>query len=204
MAVSVVATEPVSTDRAGVAAVVLAAGSGSRFGATKQLAEIAGRPLVAHAVETARAADVDEVVVVVGHDADRVTAALPSEPTIRAVTNQRHAEGQSTSLRCGLDALSDNARAAVVLLADQPGIAVAAVRAVVAAWSAGATVARARYVDGPGHPVVFDRTTWPRLREMTGDQGARDLLGDLPVMDVPVAGAAPPDVDRPDDLDLVR
>lgn len=182
-----------------VAAVVLAAGRATRFGATKQLAEVDGRPLVRHAVDTARAADLDPVLVVVGHDADAVRAVLPAGVT--AVDNPAHAEGQATSLRAGVAAATaTEATALVVLLADQPGITAAAVRAVVAAHAAGALVARARYDDRPGHPVLFDRSVWPALAEVSGDVGARDLVRRLPVTDVPVAGPCPDDVDRPEDL----
>lgn len=182
-----------------VAAVVLAAGAASRFGATKQLVEVDGRPLVRHAVDTARAGGCDPVVVVVGHDADRVRATLPDDVVV--VDNPAHAEGQAASLRAGVAAVAATGAAAlVVLLADQPGIDPAVVRRVTATHADGHPVVRARYTDGPGHPVLFDRSVWPALAELTGDIGARDLLRALPVAEVAVDAACPPDVDRPDDL----
>jgi molybdenum cofactor cytidylyltransferase len=189
----------VSASPASVAVVVLAAGRATRFGATKQLVEVDGRPLVRHAVDTARAAGLDPVLVVVGHDADAVRRALPAGVTV--VDNPAHADGQATSLRAGVAAATaTRAGALVVLLADQPGISTAAVRTVVAAHAGGALVARARYDDRPGHPVLFDRSVWPALAEVSGDVGARDLLRRLSVTDVPVAGPCPADVDRPEDL----
>ena len=188
-----------SASPASVAAVVLAAGRATRFGATKQLVEVDGRPLVRHAVDTARAAGLDPVLVVVGHDADAVRRVLPGRVTV--VDNPAHADGQATSLRTGVAAATaTRAGALVVLLADQPGISTAAVRSVVAAHASGALVARARYDDRPGHPVLFDRTVWPALAEVSGDVGARDLLRRLSVTDVPVPGPCPADVDRPEDL----
>lgn len=182
-----------------VAGVVLAAGRGRRFGGTKQLAELDGRPLVRHAVDTALAAGLDPVLVVVGHDADRVGAVLPADVVV--VRNPDHAEGQASSLRAGVRAAADHeVDALVVLLADEPGVTVASVRAVVEAGARGAAVARAAYDDGPGHPVLFAREVWPRLTAVVGDAGARQLLDDLPVQPVPVPGPRPTDVDRPQDL----
>ena len=182
-----------------VAALVLAAGSATRFGATKQLAEVDGHPLVRHAVDTAVAAGCALVLVVVGHDADRVRAALPAGTTV--VDNPSHGEGQASSLRAGVAAATrTGADALVVLLADQPGVRPEVVRRVIARHAEGHPVVRARYTDGPGHPVLFDRAVWPALAEVTGDTGARDLLRHLSVTQVVVDAPCPPDVDRPEDL----
>lgn len=187
------------TTRPSVAGVILAAGRATRFGATKQLVEVDGRPLVRHAVDVARDAGLSPILVVVGHDADAVRSVLPADVGI--VDNPGYVEGQSTSLRAGVAAAtSTDAGALVVLLADQPGLTAAAVRTVVAAHAAGALVARASYDDHPGHPVLFDREAWPAVAQVTGDRGARDLLADLHVVDVPVAGPRPQDVDTPEDL----
>ena len=186
-----------------VAALVLAAGSASRFGDTKQLARLEGRPLVAHVVARARAAGLAPVVVVVGHEADAVAAAV--EDGAEVVVNPDHEQGQSTSLRAGVEALeSGDADAMVVLLADEPRVSPAAVRAVVAALASGAEVARAVYEDRPGHPVGFARSVWPDLLAAKGDRGARRVLGGLDVVPVRVAGAAPTDVDTPRDLEELR
>lgn len=182
------------------AAVVLAAGLGTRFGsATKQLAEVEGRPLVAHAVRVALAAAVDEVLVVVGHDADRVRRALPRDARVRAVTNPDPATGIASSLRCGVDALGDDVGALVVLLGDQPGVSPQAVRAVVDALP-GHQAARIRYRDRPGHPVAFARGAFGELGRLEGDVGARDLLDRLDTAEVAFDAPSPTDVDTPADL----
>lgn len=182
-----------------VAGVVLAAGAGRRFGDTKQVADLDGRPLVAHVVRTARAAGLDPVFVVVGHDADSVRAVLGDDVVV--VDNPDHSSGQASSLRAGVVAAETSSAAAlVVLLADQPGIDAGVVRAVAGAHAVGHEVVRARYADHPGHPVLFARSTWPRLVELTGDVGARDLLEELGVAEVLVDAPRPPDVDHPDDL----
>lgn len=181
-----------------ITVVVLAAGTASRFGATKQLADVAGVPMIRRVVDTAVAADVGTVVVVVGHDAEAVLAVLPAEVT--TVENPRHAEGQSTSLACGLDAAESlGSHAAVILLGDEPGVSIEAVR-LVAGADHEAPIVRAVHDDHvPGHPVRLDASIWPRLRGLDGDVGAK-ALDDIPVAHVPVPGARPRDVDRPQDL----
>lgn len=180
---------------------VLAAGAARRYGTTKQLVEVDGRPLVAHAVATAHAAGVDEVVVVVGHDAAAVRRAATAGGPAEIVANPAYAHGQATSLAAGIDAADRlGVDVAVILLADQPGVEAAAVQAVVAAVRGGARAARARYDDGPGHPVAFARDVWPQLTAITGDRGARDLLVELDTTEIRWPGPAPADVDVPDDL----
>jgi molybdenum cofactor cytidylyltransferase len=182
-------------------AVVLAAGRGSRFGATKQLAEVDGLPLVAHAVRAAHAAGVARVLLVVGHAAEAVVAGARGGGEVVEVANPDHAAGQSTSLRAGLEAAEgEGAQVAVVLLADQPGVEPAVIRAVAAAVGGSVEAARARYEDGPGHPVALARSVWPRAAAVTGDRGARDLLADLVLVEVEVPGSVPVDVDAPSDL----
>lgn len=177
-------------------AVVLAAGGGRRFGGTKQLVELADRPLIAHVVAAARDGGVDEVVVVVGHDASAVAQAARAEHDVRIVDTPAVAAGQSASLGAGVAAALDlDAEVVVVLLADQPEVAPAAVQAAAAAVRDGASVARLRYEDGPGHPVAFARRVLARLTELRGDRGARGLLDELGVVEVAWGGAAPVDLD---------
>ncbi|MCC5948493.1 MAG: nucleotidyltransferase family protein [Nitriliruptoraceae bacterium] len=205
------------TDAAGedrevaLAAVVLAAGQGARFGAaTKQLAELDGQPLIAHAVATARVAGCRPIVVVTGHDADEVVrAARAADPSgdVEVAHNPSYRDGQASSLRAGLAVLQ--ARVAdggvvLVLLADQPGIAPDAADAVVGAVRRGAEAARVRYLDGVGHPVAFAARVLARLTAVTGDAGARQLMGELDVVEVTRASAMPPDVDTPGALGQVR
>src|SRR6185436_20053297 len=98
-----------------ISALVLAAGDGTRFGGTKQLEILRGKPLVQYAVDAASAAGVGEIVVVLGHDAVRVRDALDLPEGARVVVNERYADGQSTSLVAGLRALDPASEAAIVL-----------------------------------------------------------------------------------------
>ncbi|MDX1658663.1 MAG: nucleotidyltransferase family protein [Nitriliruptorales bacterium] len=184
-----------------MAGLVLAAGAGQRFGdATKQLALLDGKPLVRHVVDAALAAGLDQVVVVVGHDAGSVAAALPDLPGVEVVRNEQYRAGQAASVRAGIGALAADVEAVVVLLADQPGVSPSAVRRVRAAVEDGAEVARARYDDGPAHPVGLAREVFARLLALSGDRGARAIFDEVDVIEVDVDGSRPPDVDTPADL----
>lgn len=190
-----------------IAGVVLAAGTSSRLGRPKQLLSYQGRPLVQHAVDAAAAAPLDEVVVVVGHEAEAVRAALELPSGGRVVVNPDHLEGQATSLRAGLAALGEHLRAAVVLLGDQPGVGADEVRAIVGRYEeTGGPVVRATWGGRPGHPVLFDRSVWEALSELTGDIGARDLLREHPdwVVTLEFDRPPPPDVDTEADYERLR
>ena len=164
--------------RPAVAGVVLAAGTSSRFGeGNKLLARHDGRPLVEHTVETLLAAPVDPVVVVLGHEADRVVAALDGLP-VECVENRAFAAGQATSLATGIDALAGrDVDAAVIALGDMPFVQPTTVSALVAAYADGAGDALAAAYRGErGNPVLFDRRHFPALRDVEGDVGGRHIL----------------------------
>lgn len=175
-----------STERR-VAGVVLAAGRSSRLtGAVpKQLLDFAGQPLVRRAVHTALAAGLSEVVVVLGHRAEEVKAALhdlhgpsgllPSGP-LRTVLNPHFADGQSTSVRCGLAAVSAAATAALFVPIDQPFLTSALINRLVAAHGSGADIAQPTAAGRQGAPVLFARRYFPDLERLTGDTGGRALL----------------------------
>ncbi len=186
-----------------ISGIVLAAGTSSRFGRTKQLLELGGKPLAQHAVDAAADAGLDEVIVVLGHDADLVGAGLHLPSHARTVTNTDYEEGQATSLIAGLDAADPTSDAAVVLLADQPGITADHVRALVSRFrTGGSRIIRLRFRDGPG-PAMLSREVWDHAQKLTGDTGAREIIEAHPdwVEDVPLDQDAPRDVDEPGDLD---
>jgi molybdenum cofactor cytidylyltransferase len=183
-----------------ISGIVLAAGTGSRFGGTKQLVPLDGEPLVLHAVAALRAAGVEEIIVVTGHDADAVEAALPTG--VRVVRNAAYRDGQATSLAAGLHALDDATEGAIVLMADQPGVTADDVSALIAGFrSSRARIVRLRYTDGPG-PALLSREIHAEAGHLHGDAGARVLMASHPdwVEEVPIDRPAPPDVDTPDDL----
>jgi molybdenum cofactor cytidylyltransferase len=190
-----------------IAAIVLAAGTSSRMARQKLLLPMAdGRPLVRMAVEQVLAAGLDDAVVVLGRDAEAVARALATLP-IRTVVNPRYAEGQSTSLRAGLDALRPGTEAAVIALGDQPLPDPAVIRRLVATFrTAGRPIVVPVYRDGRGNPVLFAPALFDELRAVTGDQGGRGVIARDPsrVAEVPVGAPMPADIDTPEDYDAAR
>jgi CTP:molybdopterin cytidylyltransferase MocA len=187
----------------GVSAILLAAGAGSRFGGGKLLAPFRGRPLIETALSELRESPVDEIIVVVGAEGEKLRR-ICSSYGVRLVENPDWAEGISTSVRAGLRACEPGARAAVVALADQPLVGAAAVERLVGAFEEGAEIAVATYGGRQRNPVLFVRGAWPLLeRELSGDEGARVVLKRHPelVTEVPCDDIADPaDVDTVEDL----
>jgi CTP:molybdopterin cytidylyltransferase MocA len=185
-----------------IGGLVLAAGAATRFGASKQLADLDGAPLLEHVLRTMTAAPVERVVVVLGAGADEVAAGVDlhgAEPVVCG----RWQEGQSASLACGLAELA-GCEAVVVTLGDQPRISPDAIRRVISARN-GAAAVRATYNGNPGHPVLLERRLFGQLRNVSGDKGARNLLLSVHVLDVPcddLGGGE--DVDTPAELDALR
>jgi molybdenum cofactor cytidylyltransferase len=180
------------------AAVVLAAGAGSRFAGPvhKLLADLRGRPVVVWAVAAAVAAGLDETIVVTGAaDLDDV---LP--PGVRIVRNPAWASGQASSLRAGVAAAAAAGHDAVVVgLGDQPFVPADAWRSVAAAT--GTPLAVAVFGDDARPPVRIHADLWPEL-PTEGDEGARGLLRRCPslVTRVPCGGDSA-DVDTLEDLE---
>ena len=185
-----------------ISGVVLAAGTASRFGSTKQVALVAGKPLAQHAIDALVGAGVDEILVVTGHDADAVEVALSLPPHGRFVRNPSYRDGQATSLAAALHVVGDSREAAVVLMADQPGVSAEAVRALIAGFrGTRAQIVRAAYRDGPG-PSLLSREIYGEAGHLSGDVGARMLVASHPewVHDVRIDADVPRDVDAVEDL----
>jgi CTP:molybdopterin cytidylyltransferase MocA len=189
--------------RKGVTAILLAAGSGSRFGGGKLLAPYRGRPLIEAALASLEEAPVDEKVVVVGDDAERLREVC-ERYGVHIVENPEWQRGQSTSVLAGLRACGALTQAAVVLLGDQPLIGAGAVDRLVATFAEGAKVAVATYGGKRRNPVLFSREVWPLLEaELAGDEGARSVMRHHPelLVDVPCDGVGDPaDVNTREDL----
>ena len=193
-----------------ISAVVLAAGSSTRMGRPKLLLPLAGKPIVQHVVDTALGAAVGEVVVVLGPDPGAVRAALRPDDRLRFAVNERSLEGQSTSLRAGLDAVGPGAEAAVILLA-RPAVRVPIgargrpARPPTASLPPDVAAVQASYGGVPAHPTLFLRTVWGDVVE-EGDHGARNWIRTHPERRVlvEVGGEPPEDVDTPEDYERVR
>ena len=189
-----------------IAGVVLAAGASTRFGGQKLLAPLDGTPVVRWSVEALLAADLAEVVVVLGRDAVEVRAAVVGLP-VRCVVNPAYGEGMSTSLRAGIGALGSVVRAAVVALGDQPRVGPAVVRALCDAYRhTRQPLVVPSYAGARGNPVLVDRSLFGELLAVTGDEGARGVIARDParVHRVEFPFAMPLDVDTHVDLERLR
>jgi len=192
-----------------VAALVLGAGRSSRMGGpNKLLAEIGGRPLIRIVVEAALASQARPVVVVTGHQRERVEAALAGLP-VKFVHNPDFADGLGTSLRAGIAALPGDVDGVIVCLGDMPQVDAGLIDRLIGALDPDKSVLVALpTIDGKrGNPVVWSRRFFPDLMTVEGDVGARHLIGRYAeaVAEVPVTGsAALTDVDTPEALAAVK
>jgi molybdenum cofactor cytidylyltransferase len=201
--------EPAPEKGRHMAGVVLAAGRSTRMGAVNKLiAEIGGKPLVRIAAEQALASRAAPVIVVTGHQREKVEAALAGLP-VRFVHNPDYAEGLGTSLKAGIAAVPEDADGAIVCLGDMPQVDAMLIDRLLAAFDPerGALVVVPSIEGRRGNPVVWSRRFFPDLMTVSGDVGARHLIASFAeaVVEVPVAGeAALTDVDTPESLSAVK
>ncbi len=198
---------PPPVPRAGVAAVILAAGSSSRMGQAKPLMPLMDKPLLAHVLDAVRASNVREIVVVLGADSDRIQRAIRLDGT-RVVVHAGYRDGMSSSIQTGVRAASPLAEAFLIVLGDQPLVAPATIDALVARRrevQARAVVPTFRGTRG--NPVLLDRTLAGEIEAVRGDVGCRGVLEahadevvELPVGDPGVLL----DVDTPQDLQALE
>ncbi|HEX4635027.1 MAG TPA: XdhC family protein [Rhizomicrobium sp.] len=160
-----------------IAGIVLAAGTSSRMGRNKLIETVHGKPLVRQAVDAALASRLDPVLVVTGHEAEKVVAALSGTP-VMFVHNDDYRGGLSTSLKTGVAAVPQDCSGAMVLLGDMPGISPELIDRLVAAFDPlqGHSICIACAREQRGHPVLWSRAFFGDIARLTGDKGARELL----------------------------
>lgn len=192
-----------------VAGIVLAAGRSTRMGGpNKLLAEIGGRPLVRIAVEQALASRAQPVIVVTGHQRDKVAAALSGLDVV-LVDNPDFAQGLSTSLKAGIAAVPDGIDGAIVCLGDMPQVDAGLIDRLVAAFdpAKGALIVVPSFAGKRGNPVVWARRFFADLSAIEGDVGARHLIAGYreAIVEVEVKDkAALIDVDTPEALRVLQ
>ena len=180
---------------------VLAAGTSARFGATKLVRPLRGKPLVQHALLAAQSACKGCVTLVVGHDDEAVveaSAGLSDD----VIANRAHQLGIGTSISAGIRACRDGADAILIMLADQPLVTSAHLRELIDNWSGADNEIVASSFEGiVSPPILFPKNAFDALCELSGDTGARSLLSSdsfhVRSIDFPPAGL---DVDTPEDL----
>ncbi len=158
-----------------VSAIVLAAGQATRMGGQKLLLPLGERSLVERVADAALGAKVFETIVVVGHEAEAVRAALGDRP-VRIVLNPGYAAGLSTSLQAGIRAVRPDCEAVVFLLGDQPFATSALVDRLIEVFAdAQAWIVRPSVGGRPGHPVLMGRDLFAEILEQQGDVGGREI-----------------------------
>jgi len=188
-----------------IAGLILAAGQSRRMGTlNKLLITVDGKPMVRHVVEAVAASGLAPILVVTGHEHERVEAVLSGLP-VRFVHNPGYAEGLSTSLKSGLSALPETADGALVCLGDMPRVVAADIERLIDAFNPleGRAIIVPTRQGKRGNPVLWAKRFFPEMQEIAGDVGARHLIGAYPesVAEVEMAGdGVLTDIDTPQAL----
>lgn len=186
-----------------ISAIVLAAGTSSRMGSPKPLLSVGGRPILEHVLATVRGSHVEDIVVVLGHEADQVREQVSLDGA-RAIVNEAYAQGMSTSIRAGVQAADPRSDAFLIVLGDQPFVASSTLDALVDRRNgSGAEILIPTYEGRRGNPVLLDRSLSEDVESITGDQGCRAIFGRhiRGILEVPVDDPGIlVDLDTPDQL----
>jgi len=187
-----------------IAAILLAAGEGRRIGGPKALLRIEGETFLSRCARLLLRPGVERLIVVFGHEAERVCAmaGVPND-ALRVTNTAYHEGGMLSSILRGLDAAEAlDAQAALIHPVDHPLVGEATVEGVLAALRDGAIIAVPSYASRRGHPGGFARAAWAELRGAAGDRGARAVLQDHPewVRHVPGDAGCVSGIDTPEDL----
>jgi molybdenum cofactor cytidylyltransferase len=185
-----------------ICAVVLAAGLSSRMGVQKLLLPFGGKTVIGHIVDQLLASTIGEVHVVVGHQAERISAEL-SGRAVTIVNNPNYESGMLSSVRCGLRSLPEECRAVMVVLGDQPSITTKLINNMVQSFAATEKSILAPLYEGKrGHPVLFSRQYRDEIMTHYNNVGLRGLLHSHPeeIFELTVSTASVLcDMDYPED-----
>jgi molybdenum cofactor cytidylyltransferase len=186
-----------------VTGLVLAAGGSKRLGQPKQLLPFGETTLLGHVLSIARRCPFEQALCVIGGGGGEVRGVVDLAG-FEVVDNPAFGEGCSSSISAALGAVDARADVLVLMLGDQPGVTPEGVAALIAGRG-DADLAACAYEDGRGHPFAFSRAVFGELGTLHGDKGVWKLMdraGEA-VVDVPVPGAIPLDVDTWEDYEAV-
>ena len=193
-----------------ISAIVPAAGLSSRMGQNKLLMPFGDQSLIEHAVDTLKASDVDEIVVVLGHEADQVRRRLERR-RVNFAHNPDYREGLSTSVRAGMSAIARGADAIMIYLADQPLIQPDEIRRLIQAFAearrAGKSIVVPFFENRRGNPVILDAAYRAMASDIVGDVGCRRIIKLYPEQVFVVqmqTDHVVRDVDTPADFESIR
>jgi molybdenum cofactor cytidylyltransferase len=159
-----------------ISAILLAAGESRRMGKFKQLLRLGDRSFVEHCVDNLLASRVDEVIVVTGHRELEVRRAVGDRP-VRFAHNSGYKSGMASSIKCGVQAVSEDARAFVLALVDQPRIDAQVINRIVETYETARALIVIPTIQGRnGHPILLDVSLKQEILDMDLDQGLRNVV----------------------------
>lgn len=187
-----------------VQAVVLAGGSSRRMNGPNKLAAFIGdKPLIRQTVEHALASRAEQIFVVTGHEAERISDLLVGLPVV-IVHNPDHRSGLSSSLKTGIRHLPASASGALIMLGDMPTVESRNIDHLITSFCEAdeQCVVRASHNGKRGNPVILPRSLFDAALELQGDVGARYLIEEakVAIIDIEIGSSALTDVDTQDDL----
>jgi len=187
-----------------VGAIVLAAGRSRRMGTQKLLLPWAGQTVIGHVVDQILAAGVDRVWVVVSGDREAISKALADRP-VSLVTNPNPDSEMLSSVRCGVRALPDDCKSALIVLGDQPGLSSQLIANLLTTFKkSGRGIAAPSHRGHRGHPLVITSRYFPELLTQFGGEGLHGLLAghaeDIQLLEIDAAGLLV-DLDYPEDYE---
>lgn len=182
-----------------VTGLVIAAGSSRRLGAPKQLLAYRGATLLDATLDMARAAAFDQRILTLGANAVEIRQSVDTAGFV-VVDSTHYADGCSSSITSALASVDPEADGIVLLLGDQPGVSIETIEQLVDE-AGNSPLAVCAYADGVGHPFWFGRAVFGDLSRLHGDKGVWKIIesGDHDVIEVPIDGSQPPDVDTWED-----
>ena len=160
-----------------ISAILLAAGESTRMRRQKALLPWQRTTLIQYQVGSLLEAGISQVVVVLGHRAERLRSLLEDTPGVQTVLNLRYRTGKSSSVRAGVGHVSPDASAVLVLSVDQPRSPELVRRVIDAYREMKAPVSYPAYQGRGGHPIIFDGALLPEMaRVRESRQGLREVV----------------------------
>lgn len=158
-----------------ISAILLAAGESRRMGRFKQLLSLGEKSFVEHCVDNLLASRVNEIIVVTGHRDSEVRRAI-DDRAVRFAHNSDYESGMASSIKCGVRAVSEGARACVLALVDQPQIGAEIVNRVIETYKAPTLIVIPTYDGKRGHPILLDLRLKEEILAMDPEEGLRQVV----------------------------
>ena len=165
-----------------ISAIVLAAGESRRMGQIKQLLDWGGKPLLGHVLDSLRSSSVDEIILVLGYEAERILERVAT-PQVQMVLNPDYRSGMLSSLKQGLKAIQPQAEAFLIVLADQPEIPPRLIHRLIDEFRSvrpAKSIVIPSYQGRRGHPALFGAKYRAEILQLSGETGARQILARHP------------------------